>query len=132
MKPMPVGYRGLLARLPPTIAKRPSAERKRQRKKKKKGRKGKKRKEKKRKEKKRKEKKRKEKKGKERKGKESILKTTPFGINFMRSQVLYQAAQASAESCRKKREKKFTLFSDHDGSLLRWQPGALKAVEWLL
>ena len=45
MKPMPVGYGGLLARLPPAITKQPSAERK----------------EKKRKEKKRKEKKRKEK-----------------------------------------------------------------------
>jgi len=50
----------------------------------------KKRKEKKRKEKKRKEKKRKEKK---RKGKERKERTTPFGVNLMRSQVLYRAAQ---------------------------------------
>jgi len=46
--------------------------------------------EKKRKEKKRKEKKRKEKKRKEKKRKE---KTTPFGVNLMRGQVLYWAAQ---------------------------------------
>ncbi len=26
---------------------------------------------------------------------------------------------------RKKRKEKFTLFSDHNGSLLRWQPGAM-------
>ena len=54
MKPMPVGYGGLLARLPPAVTRRPSAERKEKEKEKK-------RKEKKRKEKKRKEKKRKEK-----------------------------------------------------------------------
>jgi len=58
-------------------------------------RKEKKRKEKKRKEKKRKEKKRKEKKRKEKKRKEKKRKenTTPFGVNLMRSQVLYRAAQ---------------------------------------
>ncbi len=55
-----------------------------------------KRKEKKRKEKKRKEKKRKEKKRKEKKRKEKkrLEKTTPFGVNLMRSQVSYRAAQA--------------------------------------
>jgi FKBP-type peptidyl-prolyl cis-trans isomerase len=52
------------------------------------------RKEKKRKEKKRKEKKRKEKKRKEKKRKEKKRKTTAFGVNLMRSQVLYRAAQA--------------------------------------
>ncbi len=59
-------------------------------------RKEKKRKEKKRKEKKRKEKKRKEKKRKEKKRKEKkrLEKTTPFGVNLMRSQVSYRAAQA--------------------------------------
>ncbi len=57
-------------------------------------RKEKKRKEKKRKEKKRKEKKRKEKKRKEKKRKEKKRKTTAFGVNLMRSQVLYRAAQA--------------------------------------
>ncbi len=62
-------------------------------KRKEKKRKEKKRKEKKRKEKKRKEKKRKEKKRKEEKRKE---KTTPFGVNLMRSQVLYRAAQGQA------------------------------------
>ncbi len=35
----------------------------------------------------------------------------------------------------KKRKEKFTLFSDHNGSLLRWQPGALMlavaTVQWL-
>jgi len=40
-------------------------------------------------EKKRKEKKRKERKGKERKGKERKGNTTPFGVNFIRSPVLY-------------------------------------------
>ncbi len=46
-----------------------------------------------RKEKKRKEKKRKEKKRKEKKRKEKKKTTPPFGVNLMRSQVLYQAAQ---------------------------------------
>ncbi len=45
------------------------------------------------KEKKRKEKKRKEKKRKEKKRKE---KTAPFGVNLLRSSVLYRAAQGSA------------------------------------
>ncbi len=34
--------------------------------------------------------------------------------------------QSSSKS-RKKREEKFTLLSDHDGSLLRRQPGASKS-----
>ena len=66
MKPMPVGYGGLLARLPPAITKHPSAERT----------------EKKIKEKKRKEKKRKEKKRKEKKRKEKRRKETPFWGQF--------------------------------------------------
>jgi len=41
-----------------------------------------------------KERKGKERKGKERKRKERKGKTTPFGINLMRSQVLYRAAQS--------------------------------------
>jgi len=34
-------------------------------------------------------------------------------------------SQIYAYSCEKKSKEKFTLFSDHNGSLLRRQPGAM-------
>ena len=59
-----------------------------------------------------------------------IHKSTPFSRVSSSCKAECMSDALTAESaiplpCRKKEKEKFTLFSDHNGSLLRRQPGAM-------